>query len=466
MWRSMGTINQQAMDQLHFVTELAHRIKSTSDPACDEIENSSEFVSFFPDFVWTVRDFTLELEADGNSITSDEYLEIALKPKKGKPEEVKMFNLPRQCIRQFFPRKKCFIFDRPTHRKKLAQLEKLHDNELDPEFVGQVESFCSYIFNNSNVKTLQGGITVNGPRLENLVLTYVEAITSGDMPCMENAVLALAQIENSAAVKRALTYYEETMIKKVQFPTETLQDLLDIHATCEKEAIEIFIKYSFKDVDQRFQKELASQLEAKRDAFCDQNVNESAQRCRALIKDIFGPLEEEVKKGTFSKPGGYGHFLKENKELKQKYYQQPRKGIQAEVTLQEYLKSKEDVNDAILQADQSLSTKEKDIEVERLKSQAAQAAAKHLEEMQKKNEEMMKQQEKSHQEHIRQMTEKMEAERKQLIAEQEKALTLKLQEQKRLLKEGFESETQQLQHQIKNLENKLNHTKTRGCIIC
>uniref|UniRef100_A0A4X2LWB9 GB1/RHD3-type G domain-containing protein n=1 Tax=Vombatus ursinus TaxID=29139 RepID=A0A4X2LWB9_VOMUR len=159
IYNSMGTINQQAMDQLHYVTELTKRIKSKSAPNTDEVENSSEFVSFFPDFVWTVRDFTLELEIGGKPITADEYLEISLKPKK-----VKMFNLPRLCIRQFFPKKKCFIFDRPTHRKKLSQLEKLHDSELDPEFVQQVENFCSWIFQHSKVKTLQGGIIVNGAR--------------------------------------------------------------------------------------------------------------------------------------------------------------------------------------------------------------------------------------------------------------------------------------------------------------
>ncbi|XP_072505101.1 guanylate-binding protein 1-like isoform X2 [Notamacropus eugenii] len=468
VYNSMGTINQQAMDQLHYVTELSERIKSKSAPNIDEAENSSDFVTFFPDFVWTVRDFTLELEMNGKPITSDEYLEIALKPKKGKPEEVRMFNLPRQCICQFFPKKKCFIFDRPTERKKLSQLEKLHDSELEPEFVEQVESFCSYIFQHSNVKTLQGGITVNGPRLENLILTYVEAITSGEMPCMENAVLALAQMENSAIVQRALTHYEEIMIKRVQFHTETLQELLDIHAICESEAIEVFIKNSFKDVDQKFQKELVKILEAKRDAFCQQNQNESTKQCRALLQDIFSPLEEAVKNGDFSKPGDYGLFLQKTKELKQKYYQQPRKGIQAEEILQEYLKSKEGVADAILQADHSLSAKEWDIEVERVKTQAAEAAARQLEEMQKKTLEIIEQNERSHREHINQLTQKMETERKQLIEEQKNNLALKLQQQEQLITFGFQNESEELKNQIKALENRLSESqkRRRGCVIC
>lgn len=89
------------------------------------------------------------------------------------------------------------------------------------------------------------------------MLTYVNAISCGDLPCMENAVLALAQIENSAAVKKAIAHYDQQMGQKLQLPTDTLQELLDLHWASEKGAIKIFLKNSFKDVDHLFQKELA-----------------------------------------------------------------------------------------------------------------------------------------------------------------------------------------------------------------
>ncbi|XP_068950645.1 guanylate-binding protein 1-like [Petaurus breviceps papuanus] len=405
VYNSMGTINQQAMDQLHYVTELTQRVRVSTA----EVEDSTNFVNFFPDFVWTVRDFTLELKINGQPITSDEYLEKALKLKEGTSDGVHMFNLPRQCIHQFFPKKKCFIFEPPTHGKKLAQHEKLHDSELEADFVEQTETFCSYIFQHSKVKTVHGGITVNGPRLEILVLTYVKAITSGDMPCMENAVLALAQIENSAAVQKALTHYEEMMKQRVQFPTDTLRELLDIHATCEREATEVFIKDSFKDVDQKFQKELMSQLEARRDAFCNQNLNESAQCCRVLLQDIFRPLEEGVKQGAFSKPGGYGFFLQKKQELIVKYSQQPKKGVQAEETLQEYLKSKEDIAKTIEHTDQALTAKEKEIVAERTRAQAAEAASRQLEELQKRDQKIQEQK-KSHLDDLKEVPARVEAE--------------------------------------------------------
>ncbi|XP_046501074.1 guanylate-binding protein 2 isoform X1 [Equus quagga] len=448
VYNSMGTINQQAMDQLHYVTELTERIRAKSSPGNSELEDSADFVSFFPTFVWTLRDFSLELEANGEPITADEYLELSLKLKKGTDEKSKSFNEPRLCIRKFFPKKKCFIFDRPAPRKYLVQLEKLQEEDLDPEFREQVAGFCSYIFSHSKAKTLSGGIIVNGPRLESLVLTYVNAISSGDLPCMENAVLALAQIENSAAVQKAVAHYDQQMGQRVKLPTETLQELLDLHRANEKEAIEVFMKNSFKDVEQKFQKELGAQLEAKRDDFCKQNMQASSDRCMALLQDIFGPLEEEVKQGAFSKPGGYRLFIQKKQELKNKYYQVPRKGIQAEDMLKKYLESKEDVADALLRTDQSLSEKEKEIEVERIKAESAEAATKMLEEIQKKNQQMMEQKEKSYQEHVKQLTEKMERDRAQLLAEQERTLALKLQEQERLLKEGFQNESRKLQQEM------------------
>ncbi|XP_004699331.1 guanylate-binding protein 1 [Echinops telfairi] len=463
VYNSMGTINQQAMDQLHYVTELTERIRANSS-AVSEVEDSADFVSFFPDFVWTLRDFSLDLEVNGQPITADQYLENSLKLSPGNSQKDKNYNLPRLCIRKFFPRKKCFIFDRPVHRKKLGQLEALHDDCLDPDFVQQVAVFCSFIFSHSKIKTLSGDLKVNGPRLENLVLTYVNAISSGDLPCMENAILALAQIENSAAVQMAIAHYDEQMGRKVQLPTETLKELLDLHRVVEKEAIQLFIKSSFKDIDHLFQKKLAEQLEKRRDDYCKQNLRASSDRCSALLQDIFSCLEEEVKQGIYSKPGGYRLLLHKTQELKKKYLEQPRKGIQAEETLQKYLMSKESMMDSILQTDQTLTEKEKEIEVERVKTESAQASAKMLEEMQIKNQQLMEQKEKSYQEHVKQLTEKMEKDRAQLLQDQDRVLAIKLQEQAQLLKEGFQNESKRLEAEIATLRNRMQPPRKR-CTI-
>ena len=84
----------------------------------------------------------------------------------------------------------------------------------------------------------------------------MDAINSGGVPCLENAVTTLAQRENSIAVQKAADHYSEQMAQRVKLPTDTLQELLDVHAACEKEAIAVFMKHSFKDENQQFQKNL------------------------------------------------------------------------------------------------------------------------------------------------------------------------------------------------------------------
>ena len=85
---------------------------------------------------------------------------------------------------------------------------------------------------------------------------YVNAINSGSAPCLENAVITLAQRENSAAVQKAADRYSEQMAQPLSLPTDTLQELLEVHAACEREAIAVFMEHSFKDENQDFQKKL------------------------------------------------------------------------------------------------------------------------------------------------------------------------------------------------------------------
>ena len=86
--------------------------------------------------------------------------------------------------------------------------------------------------------------------------TYVDAISSGTVPCLDDAVTTLAQRENSAAVQKAAEHYSEQMGQQLRIPTDTLQELLDVHTACEKEAIAVFMEHSFKDENRQFQKKL------------------------------------------------------------------------------------------------------------------------------------------------------------------------------------------------------------------
>uniref|UniRef100_A0A8C3HJ27 GB1/RHD3-type G domain-containing protein n=1 Tax=Chrysemys picta bellii TaxID=8478 RepID=A0A8C3HJ27_CHRPI len=414
VYNSRGTINQQAMEQLHYVTELTELIKVKPVE-----EDSAEFVRFFPAFVWAVRDFVLQLVLDGQEITEDEYLENALKLKPGSSKQDQHYNLPRKCIRQFFPARKCFGFVPPAGWKHLARLEELREDELEPEFQEQVAQFCRHVWETSKPKTLLGGHVVTGAMLGNLAVTYVDAIRSGAVPCMESAVLALAQIENSAAVGEAVAVYEEQLERRAALPTESVQELLEVHAQCEREALRAFMARAFKDDEQQYQRHLKDKLDSKRTELCRRNEQASSDRCTAALRELSQELEERVREGSYSVPGGYQRFLADQREMVEKYQRVPGKGIMAAEVLQEFLKSKETVPLAL--------TMWPPPPAERARAEAAEREAQLSQEMQAKTEQLLQDQERSHEEHVRQLTAKMEEDRRQLLAEQERALALKLQ---------------------------------------
>ncbi|ELK33574.1 Guanylate-binding protein 6 [Myotis davidii] len=197
----------------------------------------------------------------------------------GENPKIQYTNMPREYIRKFFIKRKCFIFERPTNNINLLQhMEEVSENQLECSFQVQTKNFCNYIFTAAKTKALRERIIVTGnPQVAlkernlhdddmnyemnvswdgDLGKAYVDTINSGAVPCLENAVIILAEHENSMAMQKAADHYSQQMAQRVSFPTDTLQELLGLHADCEKEAIAIFMERSFKDDNQAFQKKL------------------------------------------------------------------------------------------------------------------------------------------------------------------------------------------------------------------
>ncbi|XP_061452898.1 guanylate-binding protein 1-like [Rhineura floridana] len=454
VYNSMGTIDQHALEKLHYVTELTKNIKAkASSVYCQEEENSAEFVRFFPDFIWAVRDFTLQLEIEGRIVSDDGYLENALKLQQGDSEEIQTRNMPRSCIRNFFPSRKCFTFDRPAGRKKLSRLEELEDDDLEEDFLEPVARFCQHIWEMSRSKTVPGGRVVTGRMLENLMKTYVDAINSGDVPCLENAVLALSEIENSAAVHEAIYFYEELMGQRLMLPTGTVEELLMVHADCAKEATGIFMARAFGNMQvKKFQEDLEHKLKQKKEEFCKRNEQVSFDRCQAVLMDLSRELEDGIPKGIYSVPGGYQLYLGKQNEIEEKYGLVPEKGIQADKALEEFLKSKETVARSILQMDKTLTDKEKEIEAQHAQAEAAQLQQKLLEQEQANLKQMMEDEKRSHAEQVQLLKEKMEEERRLMEEETERMIQHKLKEQEELLKEGFQQKASKMESEIQHLK--------------
>uniref|UniRef100_G1PXT0 GB1/RHD3-type G domain-containing protein n=1 Tax=Myotis lucifugus TaxID=59463 RepID=G1PXT0_MYOLU len=412
VYNSMGTINHQALEQLHYVTKLTKLIRAKSFPSSGEVGDSAEFISFFPDFVWVVRDFTLKLMFDERTITEDEYLENALKLVTGKTSKIPRSNLPRKYIRKFFPKRKCFVFERPTNNiNLLQQMEEVSENQLECSFREQSKHFCNYIFRDAKTKTLREGIIVTGNRMGTLAKAYVDAINSGAVPCLENAEITLAEHENSVAVQKAADHYSDQMAQRVNFPTDTLQELLDLHTACEKEAIAIFMEHSFKDDKGEFQQKLMGIIEKKKENFLLKNEEASLKYCQAQLRQLSEPLMEGISKGTFSVPGGYTLYSEEMIKVERSYELIPRKGVKAMEALLNFNQSQAATKECILQADKALTAKEKAQADERAKREASERQDKLRRQTLNEMKQQMEAQERSFQETMAQMKEKMERER-------------------------------------------------------
>nr|XP_020663595.1 guanylate-binding protein 1-like [Pogona vitticeps] len=460
VYNSMSTINHYALEQMHYVTELTEHIKmktpnrnrSKSDDGFPD-----QFASFFPTFIWVVRDFTLQLALqDGRQITEDEYLENALERKTDAPEKQ---DLPKKCLREYFPNRKCFVFDRPASRHDLQFLEHLPESKLSPEFMEQARRFCNYIYENAQAKVIQGGHVVTGSLLGNLAESYTEAIRCGSIPCIENAVLALAQIENSAAVHEAVQRYEATADLMLMMPTEDLEELLRVHSSCEKEAIQVFMNRSFKDEGQVFQEQLGNQLQSKLKELCRRNEQASSDRCQAVLMELFQDMEGKICDGSYSVRGGYQQFLNDQQNVVENYNMVAEKGLMAAKVLQDFLQAKEMVAQSILQTDQNLTEKQKEIEVAKARAEASEREAQLQREMQEKIQRMAQEMERSYEEHERYLMAKMEEDKRNLLAQQERLLNQKLQEQSRLQQEGFHHEYSRLQGEIQNLRSQISQTR-------
>ncbi|CAM4589258.1 unnamed protein product [Leuciscus chuanchicus] len=457
-YNSLGVIDNMALEKLHYVTELTENIRVKAEGSRGEDE-SADFMRVFPAFVWAVRDFTLELKRGDDPITSDEYLEGALTLKPGNSPQTERFNLPRRCLRNFFAVRKCFVFPRPSSTQNMRRMEELDEEDLDSEFLEQAKTFCRYIYDNADPKVVCGGRTITGTALGNLAEVYVEAICSGKVPCLENAVVSLAKIQNVRAVDQALMSYMTELLSMAQLPMDPA-DLSNIHTVAEKKAIEGFVTMSFNDNDQIYQQELMRKIHNEYEDMCLQNNQASQMQCEAVLREVFDTLEKGISDGLYLKPRGYRQYRDMLAQLAKEYRARTQSQIMCEEVLSLHLKAKEEVGNMILQADGSLSAAEQEKEVQRLKNEILEQRQKGLEEQNRLQEQAFKDMQRTHDEHLNQIIHQMEREQERMRIDNERVLDAKLKEKETLLQQGFQREAARMQREIDSLKAEMNEQET------
>ena len=75
------------------------------------------------------------------------------------------YNLPRECIRAFFPRRHCFVLCKPVDDDdKLTCLDQVHDSEIKPKFLDAATHATQKILSDGRPFELEGH-KINGSRM-------------------------------------------------------------------------------------------------------------------------------------------------------------------------------------------------------------------------------------------------------------------------------------------------------------
>ncbi|OCT56122.1 hypothetical protein XELAEV_18001974mg [Xenopus laevis] len=199
--------------------------------------------------------------------------------------------------------------------------------------------------------------------------------------------------------------------------------------------------------------------------FSTLNENKSTEHCQIIIQQLSAALDQRISQRKFLKPGGYMLFLEEKRTIMAKYDTAPNKGLKSLEVLQEFMNNLKVIEATILQADESLTAKEKQIAESQAEAEAAKRQRQILEEQARSLQESLENQKKSYEQHEKMLIEKMESDRRNLIAENERMIDQKLQEQSAMLTAGHQSNVNALQGEINGLKGKNRDILLLPCVI-
>ena len=168
----------------------------------------SDICHLFPDFLWLLRDVTLELPKNKKTkqpMTPREFmLEVVFKKNKKVGNALESFSTVD-----------CRILPTPDDAS-------LQGRSPDSVFTQEVQKFIAYIYDHARAKNgFHEGGRVDGPVLVMLVSSYLEAINNSAKPCLENSWQSVVHVRCSQVTAQLVKEYEAEMQKKLnKFPME------------------------------------------------------------------------------------------------------------------------------------------------------------------------------------------------------------------------------------------------------
>jgi len=330
IYNSMGAIDEQAIDDLHLVLNLAKHIHVKSRKGCDT-EKASELSQYFPNFLWVLRDFHLRLvDERGAAMTEREYLESALRPIPGQEEK----NRLREVIKDLFRERDCVTIVRPVAEESdLRNIQRLPYESLRPQFRTQVEGFVKKAYTNMKPKKIEGAI-VSGAMFVSLASEYCKAINSSAVPTIQSAWTSVVQHQLRLCLKDAVQVYRSQMNDRAMQHLPMNEDQLhDVHKAAKAEALRLFLAPKFDGNDPKFREyraELASRVKQLYEHVKAENASTSQRQCERFAKELYGRQIES----RLSVRGSYQNFeqlMQDWEQLRRAYAEKTSGPAQVEV---------------------------------------------------------------------------------------------------------------------------------------
>eukprot|EP00735_Rhodelphis_limneticus_P000809 TRINITY_DN11339_c0_g1::TRINITY_DN11339_c0_g1_i1::g.26418::m.26418 TRINITY_DN11339_c0_g1::TRINITY_DN11339_c0_g1_i1::g.26418 ORF type:complete len:649 (+),score=246.62,sp/Q96PP9/GBP4_HUMAN/36.03/4e-75,GBP/PF02263.14/1.1e-65,GBP_C/PF02841.9/1.5e-33,GBP_C/PF02841.9/1.4e+04,MMR_HSR1/PF01926.18/0.21,TPR_MLP1_2/PF07926.7/8.2e+02,TPR_MLP1_2/PF07926.7/0.32,TPR_MLP1_2/PF07926.7/5,Dynamin_N/PF00350.18/0.43,Dynamin_N/PF00350.18/6.8e+02,Dynamin_N/PF00350.18/1.5e+04,Baculo_PEP_C/PF04513.7/6.8,Baculo_PEP_C/PF len=316
VFNTMGTIDENAIEQLSFVANLTKHIHLTAKDAAraqsatqaggdedDELDERAfdQYADIFPRFLWLVRDFCLELvDESGRSITPKEYLEHALTERPGVSMKVMQRNNIRRCLKLFFRMRDCEVIIRPVNNEEeLRHVDMLPEDKLRPEFMAQMNNVRSMLFKRTFAKTLYGN-SISGSAFLGLSQAYVDAINSGAVPTLSTAWDSVREKECQKAAASAYEVYKKELEGARDSLPLSMDELKKLHRGAKEQALKVYRAGAIGGEAGQYGTELHDKMNHVRLAIIAENEERSREKCTVLLRDGFSRLDEKVESHQYS----------------------------------------------------------------------------------------------------------------------------------------------------------------------
>lgn len=335
IYNSKNSIDENAIQNLSFIVNITKNIQLSANPKKNNTNNLSinnnnftansnsssflnsfnkenensdikELASYFPSFLWVIRDFALRLvDPEGKPITSKEYLEKSLEMQtKNLSDASEQKNKIRSLLKDFFRDRNCITLVRPlTEESNLQNLDKMDLSQLRPEFSEQVNNLRKLVLKQIKPKTLNGKY-LNGEMFCNLIKSYIEAINQGAVPVIENAWGFMCKNECAKAMKNSVAVYEKyvtdnfSLFKHKKIPN-TNTELRKIHREAKEKAVESFKRFAIGNYLDEYLIKLKIEIREIYENYQKQNESEAEKASINFLQKNYADIEKNIKQGNY-----------------------------------------------------------------------------------------------------------------------------------------------------------------------